>query len=277
MRVGGHQAGERVVEGATGPRRRFGVVAAVVADGYPVEVACRVLEVSVSGYYCWRRRPPSARSVRHAMLLDVIAEIHQASRRTYGAGRIHAELVHGRGLQVARWAAELVTRRNGLAGLPGRSRWRKVPQPAHRHRPRRSAAPPRRARPAVGHRHHRAPHPGTQDLLRGRVGCVQPPRGGMIHRLPPPGGSSHQRAGWPSTTANPTGRQSIPITTRKPDSTGRRNTVLNLPGIHARRRVHWQDSTTLMSCSFRMRTHETISGIVAPSSTPLLSAISPPG
>ena len=83
--------------------------------------------VSVSGYYCWRRRPPSARSVRHAMLLEVIAEIHHASRRTYGARRIHAELVHGRGLQVARCAVELVMRRNNLAGLPGRHRYRKVP------------------------------------------------------------------------------------------------------------------------------------------------------
>ena len=65
----------------------------------------------MSGYYGWRRRPPSARSVRHAMLLEVIAEIHRTSRRTYGERRIHAELVHGRGLQVARCTAELVMRR----------------------------------------------------------------------------------------------------------------------------------------------------------------------
>ena len=98
-----------------------------MGDGYPVEVACRVVGVSVSGYYCWRRRPPSARSVRYGLLLDVVAEIHRASRRTYGARRIHAELVHGRGLQVARCTVELIMRRNGLAGLPGRHRYRKVP------------------------------------------------------------------------------------------------------------------------------------------------------
>ena len=79
------------------------------------------------GYYGWRRRPPSARSVRHAMLLEVIQQIHHTSRRTYGARRIHAELVHGRGLQVARCTVELVMRRNNLAGLPGRHRYRKVP------------------------------------------------------------------------------------------------------------------------------------------------------
>ena len=106
-----------------------------MGDGYPVEVACRVVGVSVSGYYCWRRRPPSARSVRHGLLLDVIAEIHQASRRTYGARRIHAELVHGRGLQVARCTVELVMRRNGLAGLPGPAPMSQGPEPAHRNTP----------------------------------------------------------------------------------------------------------------------------------------------
>ena len=61
------------------------------------------------------------------MLLEVISEIHHASRRTYGARRIHAELVHGRGLQVTRCTVELVMRRNNLAGLPGRHRYRKIP------------------------------------------------------------------------------------------------------------------------------------------------------
>ena len=65
--------------------------------------------------------------MRHAMLLEVIADIHRASRRTYGARRVHAELVHGRGVAVARCTVELVMRRNGLAGLPGRPRYRKVP------------------------------------------------------------------------------------------------------------------------------------------------------
>lgn len=98
-----------------------------MTEGHPVEVCCRVLEVSVSGFYAWRRRDPSARAVRHAWLADLIGEIHEASRRTYGARRVHAELVLGRGLQVARCTVELLMRRNGLAGLPGRPRYRKIP------------------------------------------------------------------------------------------------------------------------------------------------------
>ena len=86
-----------------------------------------MLAVSVSGVYAWRRRPLSARAARHAMLLEVVAETQRASRRTYGAQRIHAELVHARGVAVARCTVELVMHRNGLAGLPGRPRYRRTP------------------------------------------------------------------------------------------------------------------------------------------------------
>src|SRR2546429_5602108 len=36
---------------------------------WPVEVMCRVLKVSRSGYYAWRKRKPSARSQREKKLL----------------------------------------------------------------------------------------------------------------------------------------------------------------------------------------------------------------
>ena len=62
----------------------------MAAQGLPVQVCCRVLEVSESGYYAWRSRPPSPRAIRHAWLTDVIREVHPASRQTYGGRRIHA-------------------------------------------------------------------------------------------------------------------------------------------------------------------------------------------
>ena len=52
---------------------------------------------------------------------------HGESRQTYGARRVHAELVLGRKMVVARCTVELVMRRLGLAGLPGRPRYRKIP------------------------------------------------------------------------------------------------------------------------------------------------------
>lgn len=101
-----------------------------MSEGLPAEVACRVVGVSVSGFYGWRRRKPSARAVRHVMVAEVIREVHDASRQTYGARRVHAELVLGRSMTVARCTVELVMRRLGIAGLPGRPKYRKIPNVA---------------------------------------------------------------------------------------------------------------------------------------------------
>ena len=98
-----------------------------MSEGLPIEVTCRVVGVSVSGFYMWRKRKPSARAVRHAMVAEVIRQVHDESRQTYGARRVHAELVLGREMTVARCTVELIMRRLGLAGLPGRPRYRKFP------------------------------------------------------------------------------------------------------------------------------------------------------
>jgi putative transposase len=98
----------------------------MAAESIPVEVACRVMDVSVSGYYDWLSRPPSARSIRHAWLTDVITEVHQASRGIYGSRRVHAELRLGRGIVVGHGAVELLMRRAGLVGAMGRPKWRRA-------------------------------------------------------------------------------------------------------------------------------------------------------
>jgi len=61
---------------------------------WPIEVQCRVLEVSRSGYYAWRTRPQSAAARRRAVLTDRIRKIHQRPHHAnYGAPRIHRELL----------------------------------------------------------------------------------------------------------------------------------------------------------------------------------------
>lgn len=91
----------------------------MAAEGQPVEVACRVLGVLCAGFYAWRFRPPSARAVRHAWLTDLIREVHVASYGTYGAKRVHAELVLGRGIQVGHNAIAMLMQRAGIAGRTG--------------------------------------------------------------------------------------------------------------------------------------------------------------
>jgi len=59
---------------------------------YPVRVMCRVLDISPSGYYAWRKRGPSERSKANAVLLKKIKQFHKESDGTYGSPRIHADL-----------------------------------------------------------------------------------------------------------------------------------------------------------------------------------------
>jgi putative transposase len=59
---------------------------------YGVEALCQALEVSRSGYYAARNRAPSARRQRQELLTSHIRDIHRASRATYGAPRVHADL-----------------------------------------------------------------------------------------------------------------------------------------------------------------------------------------
>ena len=58
---------------------------------YPVTTLCRVL-VSPSGYRAWRGRPRSLRAATDDDLTVRIRAIHVASRGTYGAPRVQAEL-----------------------------------------------------------------------------------------------------------------------------------------------------------------------------------------
>jgi transposase InsO family protein len=53
---------------------------------------CRVFEVSRSGYYEWRSRPPSHRDQQDEALKAKIREQHDVSRATYGTRRIQQAL-----------------------------------------------------------------------------------------------------------------------------------------------------------------------------------------
>ena len=99
----------------------------MATEGLPVKLACRVLQVSESGYYARRSRPPSARSIRHAWLTDLIRQAHSASRGTYGIRRDHAELTLGQGVPIGHQAVEWLMRRAGIQGISGRPKFRRVP------------------------------------------------------------------------------------------------------------------------------------------------------
>jgi putative transposase len=84
---------------------------------------CRALGVSPSGYYAWRLRPLSARGQADAELTARIRAIHERSRGTYGAPRIHFELA-SEGSHVSRKRVARLMRAAGLEGVSRRKGWK---------------------------------------------------------------------------------------------------------------------------------------------------------
>jgi transposase InsO family protein len=108
---------------------RFRFIAAEQAH-HSVARLCRVLRVSTSGFYAWLGRPPSARARADAALTARVRTIHQESRGTYGAPRVHAEL-RGQGRRVARKRVARLMRTAGLVGRgPRRCRRTTIADPA---------------------------------------------------------------------------------------------------------------------------------------------------
>jgi putative transposase len=101
--------------------RLFKLIDAEKAD-YSISLLCRVLQVSRSGYYDWKDRPPSNRDRENAALTCRITEIHERSRGTYGYPRVHAEL-QALGVRCSRKRVARLMREAGIQGcLRGRKR-----------------------------------------------------------------------------------------------------------------------------------------------------------
>jgi transposase InsO family protein len=89
-------------------------------DTSEVKGLCVLVEVSTSGYYAWRSRGPSARAIADGDLLEEIRTIHNDSRCTYGAPRVHGQL-RRRAHQVGCKRVARLMRQDGLMGVHKRT------------------------------------------------------------------------------------------------------------------------------------------------------------
>lgn len=94
-----------------------------VVDGREVgvEPICAVLkkaglQIAPSSYYASKSRPPSARALRDAELVEDIKVVHKANLGVYGVRKIHAAL-NREGISVARCTVERLMRAEGLRGI----------------------------------------------------------------------------------------------------------------------------------------------------------------
>jgi transposase InsO family protein len=85
---------------------------------------CRVLKVSRSGYYAWRKREPSARELEDRRHAQAIQEVHRDSRGTYGSPRVYVALQRA-GTPCGKHRVARIMREEGLRGRAAR-RFRSV-------------------------------------------------------------------------------------------------------------------------------------------------------
>ncbi len=88
---------------------------------FPLRLMCRVLEVSPSGYYASRKRPPSWHALIDEVLMARVRMIHAESGETYGAPRVHREL-QAEGLPASPKRVARLMREGALVARPRKAR-----------------------------------------------------------------------------------------------------------------------------------------------------------
>ncbi len=89
------------------------------APTWPVTVMCRMLGVSRSGYYDWRDRAPSVRTMANLALLGDVRRLQARHQGRYGSPRMHAAL-RAEGHPCSRGRVERLMRRHRIRALAGR-------------------------------------------------------------------------------------------------------------------------------------------------------------
>jgi len=97
-----------------------------VRGSVPVARACALMQLSPSGYYDWRSRGISKREQENQRIIQRIKAIHRASRGTYGAPRVHAEL-RAQGIEIGRRRVARLMQQEGIKALRRRKRCHQTP------------------------------------------------------------------------------------------------------------------------------------------------------
>lgn len=88
---------------------------------FQVRLMCRVLEVSVAGFYAYLKRPPSWRALMDEVLMAHVRIAFDESGGTYGAPRVLRDLQEA-GLPTSRKRVARLMREDGLVARPPKRR-----------------------------------------------------------------------------------------------------------------------------------------------------------
>jgi putative transposase len=87
---------------------------------YPLKMLCRVMRVSLSGYYAWRYRLTKPPSLKKKKLADLVKYCYWENRRRYGTRRIQQAL-HKAGVKVGRFQIRRIMKEQHLLAIQPRS------------------------------------------------------------------------------------------------------------------------------------------------------------
>ncbi len=72
----------------------FECIRDVLVPEFQVRDCCRVLKVSVGGYYRWLKNPVGKREAAEIELIGLVRAVHAETRGVYGSPRVRKELMH---------------------------------------------------------------------------------------------------------------------------------------------------------------------------------------
>ncbi len=98
---------------------KFAWMAAEKAS-FPLSHMCRALAVTPSGFYAWCRRPESAHALDDQQLAVRVREIHELTKKRYGAPRVQKELAKAQDVHVSQKRVARLMRQEGLRARPRR-------------------------------------------------------------------------------------------------------------------------------------------------------------
>jgi transposase InsO family protein len=99
----------------------FECIRDVLVPEFTVRDCCRVLKVSVSGYYRWLSHPLGKREAAELELAGRIRSVHAASRGIYGSPRVRGELMH-QGVKRNRKTIARIMRKHAIRSKMKRTR-----------------------------------------------------------------------------------------------------------------------------------------------------------
>ena len=91
----------------------FRVIRDHLAGEFTLTDCCRVLRVSKAGYYGWIQRPVGKREARRKDLTEQVRAVHEASRRIYGAPKVHRALL-AQGIKLNRKTVARIMRESSI-------------------------------------------------------------------------------------------------------------------------------------------------------------------